>query len=157
MECCPRTHELIHFLIKFSMQQNHIIAQATQPKERRAAHRYRFYVDVEIDWGSKVLWGRVHDISRTGMFIEIAECPWVSASFTAHLALNTPLSVECVVRRVVPGQGIGVTIAISDRKAKRRFSALLRALQDEAKSAAAGADIAEAPEPLCEAEARKNR
>jgi hypothetical protein len=139
------------------MQSNHMTPQATQLKERRAAHRYRFYVDVEIDWGSKVLWGRVHDISRTGMFIEIAECPWVSASFTAHLALNVPLSVECVVRRVVPGQGIGVTIAISDRKAKRRFSALLRALQDEAKPATAGADIAEPPELLCETEARKNR
>jgi hypothetical protein len=127
------------------MQSNHLIEQSAPAKDRRAAHRYHFYVDVEIDWGSKVLWGRVHDISRTGMFIEIADCPWVNACFSAHLALNAPLSVECVVRRVVPGQGIGVTITIPDRQAKKRFNALLRALRHEAMPATAKARIPQAP------------
>lgn len=100
--------------------------------------------------GAIVLWGRLHDISRTGMFIEIAECPWVNKSFNARLALNVPLSVECLVRRVVPGQGIGVTIAIRDRHAKKRYNALLRALEHEPELAPASESIPQIPVPLTE-------
>lgn len=123
------------------------IERFTDPTDRRKAPRYRFYADVEIDWGSKVLWGRVHDISREGMFIEIAECPWVSACFSARLALNAPLPVECIVRRIVPGRGIGVTITISDKESKRRFNALLRALRGSVGPANPGVIIPHAPDP----------
>jgi PilZ domain len=101
----------------------------TTSKNRRKAPRYCFYADLEIDWGSKTLWGRVRDISREGMFIEIAEWPWVNAHFSARLALDTPLPIECVVRRIVPGDGIGVTIAFQSTEGETRYEALLRALR----------------------------
>lgn len=135
------------------MQSNHARSHSAAPKDRRAAQRYRFYVDVEIDWGAIVQWGRVHDVSRTGMFIEIAQCSWVNASFTARLALNVPLSVECIVRRIVPGQGIGVTIAFRERQAKKRYNALLRALEHEPELASTGEGIPQVPAPLPEPEA----
>jgi hypothetical protein len=119
------------------MQSNHRNTQSIQPKDCRVAHRYRFYVDIEIDWGSQVLRGRVRDISRTGMFIETVDCLWINACFMGRLALDAPLLVECVVRRIEPHQGIGVTIAVLDMDAKPRFDALLRALQNEADPAAA--------------------
>jgi hypothetical protein len=103
----------------------------TTSNDRRKLPRYCFYADLEIDWGSKTLWGRVRDISREGMFIEIAEWPWVNAHFSARLALDTPLPIECVVRRIVPGQGIGVTIAFQSTEGETRFEALLRALRND--------------------------
>lgn len=112
------------------MPANHIKEQSLQSPDRRLSPRYRFYVDVEIDWGSRVLRGRVRDISHSGMFIEIADYLWINATFTARLALDAPLPLECVVRRIEPHQGIGVTIAVWDGDAKERFKALLRALQD---------------------------
>jgi hypothetical protein len=87
------------------MQENQIKEQSTQSRDRRVAPRYRFYVNVEIDWGSQVLLGRVRDISQSGMFIETADCLWLNASFTARLALDAPLPLECVVRRIEPHQG----------------------------------------------------
>jgi PilZ domain len=103
----------------------------TASTNRRKAHRYCFYADLEIDWGPNTLWGRVRDISREGMFIEIAEWPWVNAHFSARLALDAPLPIECVVRRIVHGEGIGVTIAFQSTEGETRFEALLRALRIE--------------------------
>jgi hypothetical protein len=130
------------------MQENQIKEQSTQSRDRRVAPRYRFYVNVEIDWGSQVLLGRVRDISQSGMFIETADCLWLNASFTARLALDAPLPLECVVRRIEPHQGIGVTIAVLDGDAKERFNALLRALQKEADPAVADSGIPPAPATL---------
>ena len=123
----------------------------TDPNDRRTAPRYCFYADLEIDWGSKALWGRVRDISREGMFIEIAEWPWVNAHFSARLALGAPLPMECVVRRIVPGQGIGVTIAFQTTEGEKRFEALLRALRNEVDPAAAGAQLPSSTKPPCAA------
>jgi hypothetical protein len=113
------------------MQGNQIKEQSTQPTDRRVAPRYRFYADVDIEWGSQLLRRRVRDISRTGMFIEIADLLWLNASFTALLALDVPLPLDCTVRRIEPHQGIGVTIVVSDEEAERRFNALLQALRKE--------------------------
>ncbi len=99
-----------------------------EPKDRRVSPRYRFYADIEINWGSKELWGRVCDISRYGMFIELPDPPELNAWFSAKLALNEPLRVNCVVHRVVPGRGVGVTIVLPEEEGKRRFDALLFAL-----------------------------
>lgn len=43
-------------------------------------------------------------------------------------ALNTPLRVECVVRRTIPGHGIGVTITLLSKEARTRYEVLLLAL-----------------------------
>lgn len=91
---------------------------------RRSFVRYKFYLDAEIEWQSRKLRGRVTDISREGMFIEIAEAPCQGASFRIYLALNTPLSLNCVVCREVPGRGVGVKFSVPSKN-KKRFEALL--------------------------------
>jgi len=122
---------------------------AINSNDRRKASRYCFYADLEIDWGSKALWGRVRDLSRDGMFIEITEWPWVNAHFSARLARGVALPMECVVRRIVPGQGIGVTIEFQTTEGEKRFEALLRALGNEGDPAAAGAQISLSNESPC--------
>src|SRR2546425_11120571 len=79
---------------------------ATQT-DRRSSTRYPCGAVLEMEWGSAVLRGRVLDISAEGMRIEIADPLWVGARFSAVLALEPPLRMECVVRRVEPGGGEG--------------------------------------------------
>jgi hypothetical protein len=116
---------------------------------RREFARYQFHVNAEITWRSKV-WGRVTDISRGGMFIEVADPPGLGASLTVRLALNVPLRLECVVRRIVPDQGVGVTISVGKR-AQKRFDALLLALSTGADPAEAGANITQPQRPRTKA------
>lgn len=104
--------------------------------ERRALPRYRFYAHLEMNLESKLRWGRVCSISGGGMFIETSECPAKNTRFRGRLALETPLPLECVVRRVLPGRGIGVSVSIANDAEKRRYDALLLALGTEAKSVA---------------------
>jgi hypothetical protein len=89
--------------------------------------RYHFRVDAEIAKRSTSVPCRVTDISREGMYIEVDDPPRVGASFNVRLALNVPLRLECLVRRVVPGAGVGVTFRVRARDQKR-FGALLLAL-----------------------------
>jgi len=95
---------------------------------RRASPRYQFQMDIEIKRRSKNVWGRVRNISREGMFIELDEAPEPGAKFSGNLSLNVPLRVICVVRRIVPQYGIGVSFVIPEQVDKRRFEALLIAL-----------------------------
>src|SRR5260370_21617721 len=95
---------------------------------RRASPRYQFQVDIEIERRSKSGWGRVRNISREGMFIELDDAPEPGAKFSGNLSLNVPLRVICVVPRIVPHYGIGVSFVIPDQVDKRRFEALLIAL-----------------------------
>ncbi len=108
--------------------------------DRRASPRYRFYTDIEINLGSKELRGRVCDISRYGMFIELPDPPELNAWFLGRLALNEPLRVNCVVQRIVPGRGVGVTIVIPEEEGQRRFDALLFALAQGSGPSAASAN-----------------
>ena len=94
----------------------------------RASPRYQFEVDIEIEWGSKRVWGRVRNISREGMFIELDDALERGAKFSSNLSLNVPLRVICLVRRIVPRYGIGVSFVIPEQVDKRRFEALLFAL-----------------------------
>jgi hypothetical protein len=71
--------------------------------------------------------------------------------FPANLALNEPLRVECVVRRVVARYGIGVTIVIPEEAARKRFEALLFVLSQGAGPATASQKVPpsdESPKPL---------
>ena len=102
------------------------------PNERRALPRYRFYARLEMILGSKVRWGRVCNISEAGMCIATCEYLSVNTRFCGRLALETPLPMECVVRWVVPGRGIGVTISFLCEEEKARFYALLQAQGKEA-------------------------
>ena len=107
------------------------MASGTQPprrSERRWAPRYQFRADLEIEWGSAVLRGSVRDISSNGMFIESTDTLWVGAGFTAKIALDSPVKVDCFVKRVEPGRGMGVTVAVSEVDNQKRYQDLLASL-----------------------------
>jgi PilZ domain-containing protein len=96
--------------------------------ERRWATRYSFRADLEIEWGSAVLRGSTRDISASGMFIEAIDPLWVGAGFAARLTLDTPVRLECSVKRVEPGRGMGVTIAATEGESQKLFNELLSSL-----------------------------
>ncbi len=79
--------------------------------ERRWAQRYSFRAGLDIEWGSAVLRASTRDVSASGMFIESSDPLWVGAGFSASLQLEHPVRVDCRVRRVEPGLGMGVTVS----------------------------------------------
>ena len=98
--------------------------------ERRWAPRYSFRADLEIEWGSAVLRGSTRDISANGMFIEAVDPLWVGAGFTARLNLHQPVSLNCFVKRIEPGRGMGVSVAGSESESQKLFHDLLSSLSD---------------------------
>ena len=92
--------------------------------ERRWAQRYSFRADLEIEWGSAVLAGKTRDISSNGMFIESTDPLWVGAGFTAHIGVEMPVRVDCFVKRVEPGLGMGVTVVVPEGQ-QEKFQFLL--------------------------------
>lgn len=95
--------------------------------ERRNAPRFRYQAPVEIEWGSARLRAHTRDISASGMFIESEDVLWVGAGFRARLTVERPLYVECSVKRVEPGRGMGVTVELQDEQS-RHFEDLLARL-----------------------------
>jgi len=95
--------------------------------ERRKAPRFRYHAPVEIEWGSARLRAHTRDISASGMFLESEDVLWVGAGFRARLAVDRPLYLECSVKRVEPGRGMGVTVALRDEQS-RHFHELLARL-----------------------------
>jgi len=98
--------------------------------ERRWAPRYTFRAGLEIEWGSAVLRAYTSNISANGMFIESTDPLWVGAGFTAQLGLDHPLRVDCFVRRVEPGRGMGVTVTLSEETQQERYKELLHSLSN---------------------------
>jgi PilZ domain-containing protein len=96
--------------------------------ERRWAPRYSFRAEMEIEWGSAVLRAKTRDISSNGMFIESTDTLWVGAGFTARLALERPVQVDCSVKRVEPGRGMAVTVTASGEQHQQRYRDLINAL-----------------------------
>jgi hypothetical protein len=95
---------------------------------RRRAPRYRYQAALEIEWGSARLKARTRDISAGGMFIEAEDLLWVGAGFRACLGTESPLCLECSVKRVEPGHGMGVTIELREDQDKQHFQSLLAKL-----------------------------
>src|SRR5258707_12435622 len=93
--------------------------------ERRWATRYSFRAELEIEWGSAVLRGKTRDISSNGMFIESSDTLWVGAGFTARLALDRPVQMDCSVKRVEPGRGMSVAVTGTGGQHPQRFPALI--------------------------------
>lgn len=102
--------------------------QSSRRSERRWAPRYQFRADLEIEWGSAVLRGSTRDISTNGMFIESADTLWVGAGFTARIVLDRPVQVDCFVKRVEPGRGMGVSVAVSEADNQKRYQELVSSL-----------------------------
>jgi hypothetical protein len=102
-----------------------------QPRrlERRWAPRYSFRAELEIEWGSALLRGSTRDVSANGMFIESADPLWVGAGFTARLALDKPIKLDCFVKRVEPGSGMGVTVTVTESQ-QQHYHDLLASLSD---------------------------
>ena len=102
--------------------------QGVRRFERRWAPRYRFHADLEIEWGSTVLRARTRDISSNGMFIESPDPLWVGAGFSAQLTLDKPVKLNCFVKRVEPGRGMGVSIAPVEEHHQETLQALINHL-----------------------------
>jgi hypothetical protein len=96
--------------------------------ERRRAPRYRYQAVVEIEWGSARLRARTRDVSAGGMFIESEDILWVGAGFRARLSTESPLWMECSVKRVEPGAGMGVTVELRENDSQRYYTDLLARL-----------------------------
>ena len=100
--------------------------------ERRRAPRYRYQAAVEIEWGSARLRARTRDVSAGGMFIESEDILWVGAGFRARLATESPLWIDCSVKRVEPGSGMGVTVELREQQSQRYYTDLLAKLASQA-------------------------
>lgn len=96
--------------------------------ERRRAPRYQYRAALEIEWGSARLRARTRDISAGGMFIEAEDVLWVGAGFRARLAMESPLWIDCSVKRVEPGHGMGVTVELLEDQSHRHYQNLLAKL-----------------------------
>jgi hypothetical protein len=105
---------------------------ATRAKERRRAPRYQYQASLEIEWGSARLKGRTRDISAGGMFIESEDVLWVGAGFRACLVAERALWLDCSVKRVEPGYGMGVTFALHENQSQQHFADLLSKLSSPA-------------------------
>jgi len=98
--------------------------------ERRWAPRYEFRAAVEIEWGSAVLRASTRDISSNGMFIEAVDPLWIGAGFTARLNLARPLLMDCSVKRIEPGRGMGVSVSLSENESQKLYLDLLSSLSN---------------------------
>jgi hypothetical protein len=99
--------------------------------ERRWAPRYSFRIGLDIEWGSAVLRASTRDVSASGMFIESADPLWIGAGFSASLQLDEPVRVDCRVRRIEPGLGMGVSVSLRDEQQKTYQDLLSRLSQSE--------------------------
>jgi hypothetical protein len=104
--------------------------QSPRRSDRRWAPRYSFRANLEIEWGSALLRLNTRDISSNGMFIESADPLWIGAGFTAHLVLDRRVKVDCSVKRIEPGLGMGVSVTPSDGQHEQRYQDLLASLSN---------------------------
>ncbi len=100
--------------------------------DRRRAPRYPYQASLEIEWGSARLRARTRDISAGGMFIESEDVLWVGAGFRARLVTARPLWLECYVKRVEPGLGMGVSVALPEDQNHHEFHEILAELAQNA-------------------------
>jgi PilZ domain len=96
--------------------------------DRRRAPRYRYQTAIEIEWGSARLRARTRDISAGGMFIESEDVLWVGAGFRARLGNESSVVLDCSVRRVEPGAGMGVTVDWPEQQSRTHYVDLLAKL-----------------------------
>ena len=106
----------------------HTEESRVSPSNRRRAPRYQYQASLEIEWGSARLNARTRDISAGGMFIEAEDVLWVGAGFRARLAAEKPCWLDCSVKRVEPGLGMGVTVELREDQSQRQYRDLLSKL-----------------------------
>ncbi len=95
----------------------------------RRAPRYRYQANLEIEWGSARL--KAHT-RATSAPVECSSKPkdvlWVGAGFHARLATEKPCWLECSVKRVEPGLGMGITVELREDQSQRHYRDLLAKL-----------------------------
>ncbi|MBZ5526547.1 MAG: PilZ domain-containing protein [Acidobacteriia bacterium] len=109
-------------------QGNKRVIKASRQTERRHAPRFGCDTRLEMEWGSALLHGRIRDVSASGMFIEVSDPLWVGAGFRARLFLEEPVQVDCFVRRVEPGCGMGVSVDLPENGLRERYLGFVQAL-----------------------------
>ena len=62
------------------------------------------------------------------MFIEAVDPLWIGAGFTARLNLDRPLRLDCSVKRIEPGRGMGVSVALAESVGQKAYQDLLSSL-----------------------------
>lgn len=85
----------------------------TVATEARRSPRYPLHAELEIRTTRGVIPAQVIDISREGMFIATREQLAPGDTFQARLRLAKPLTVTCIVSRVLPGRGVGLRYVVS--------------------------------------------
>ena len=98
--------------------------------DRRRSPRYKYQAPLEIEWGSARLRARTRDISESGMFILSEDVLWVGAGFRARLATESPMWLDCSVKRVEPGHGMGVSVAVSENQQQQSYQELVAKLAE---------------------------
>src|SRR5260370_16951314 len=68
------------------------------------------------------------DSGESGMVSEGVESLWVGAGFMARLTLERPVSLNCFVKRIEPGKGMGVSVAVSEPESQKLYENLLSSL-----------------------------
>jgi len=96
--------------------------------DHRRSPRYNYQTSLEIEWGSARLKARTRNISASGMFLEAEDVLWVGAGFRARMTGDGPLWMDCSVKRVEPGTGMGVTIELREGQSQRHYQDLLAKL-----------------------------
>jgi len=103
---------------------------SSRRSDRRWAPRYSFRANLEIEWGSAILRASTRDISTNGMFIESTDPLWIGAGFTAHIVLDRRVKVDCSVKRIEPGLGMGVSVTLSEAQHEQSYQQLLDSLSN---------------------------
>ncbi|HEX9763858.1 MAG TPA: PilZ domain-containing protein [Candidatus Acidoferrales bacterium] len=81
--------------------------------DRREDFRAHFFAEVEYEWSGNQLRARVLNLSLGGLLLETREPLPMRAQFMVrlHLPEGAPMEMVCVVKRHIPGVGMGVEYA----------------------------------------------
>ena len=99
--------------------------------ERRKYPRYGFQSDVEWIEGNEARRAFISDVSMNGMFIVTDRPLLIGATCSVRLLLNPPLTLDCVVRRVVPGKGMGMEFTKPSAAVRSRLEKLITSLVEQ--------------------------
>jgi len=83
---------------------------STSGLDRREEHRSTFFAEVEYEWTGDKMRARLLNLSLGGMLIETRAPLPAMAEFVAtlHFPEGPAMEAVCVVKRLVPGVGMGV-------------------------------------------------
>jgi len=97
--------------------------------ERREHRRSHISLQVEIERGSVVEHGQTANLSLGGMLVEMENPLWVGAEFRARVHLEgKAIEVDCVVKRVMAGSGMGVEFLAMKPEDREQLQSLLARL-----------------------------